>query len=151
MLPLLVRSVLTDKTSASACQHSSAVKGGPIAALHRTLCPLFGAPLESHIHLHFIHPSQHWSSIKEPTGFLCKMSLRLLSSSLRLFFNMLKSVSQPFINVKGAFINPERFLNDSFSPYFSLYTSFTSCTRYPLLRSISSIISKVSSLSASTL
>lgn len=103
MLPLLIRSALTVKTSASACQHSSAVKGGPIAALHRTLCSLFGAPLKSHLHLHFIHPSQHWSLIIEPTGFLCKMSLRLLSSSLRLFSNLLKKSITALSKCQGYF------------------------------------------------
>ena len=51
-----------------------------------TLSPQFGAPLRSHVHLHLYsaHPSQHDIPSGYPTGFLCKASLRLLSSSSHL-------------------------------------------------------------------
>ena len=126
MLPLLVHPTLTDRASASAVKHFFAIKGEPIAALQKTaskilllICCLFGAPLGSHVRLHFIHPSQlrdppNKSSTyralvgMNPPGILCKMSFRLLSSSLRsllsILFSLLKSVSQQNQNVKEGFV-----------------------------------------------
>ena len=74
MLPLLFILSSRKKTSAGACQHLSAVTGGPIAAL---LPPQFGALLGSHFRLRSIHPSQHgiWPSyprdfsVEYPAGY----------------------------------------------------------------------------------
>lgn len=57
MLPLLFISPSRDKISSSACQHSSAVKGGTHRSLTRT-CAGLGALLRSHVHPSSVHPSQ---------------------------------------------------------------------------------------------
>ena len=135
MLPLPIHPDLTDRASVSASQHSFAVKGEPIAALHRTsggilknssdclssanplglstVRFLFGAPLGSHIHLPFIHPSQHPSSVRHHGNSLWNVLRTTLSVTA--FFISVWSVKKritaicecqgyDFINSKDPFI-----------------------------------------------
>ena len=94
VLPLLFVPSSRSGTSSSACQHSSAVKGGPIAALPyiRTVRCAAQKPCSSVFHLSLSAKALHrplssasfcrsLHPVFTHSGLLCKTSARLLSSS----------------------------------------------------------------------
>lgn len=83
VLPLLFAAASRTAASASTCQYSSAVKGGPIAACCRSVIHSSVRCSEAiFICLSSIPLSIGQPVFFRPSGFLCRISNRLLSSSL---------------------------------------------------------------------
>ena len=120
VLPLLLHSALTDRTSASVTLHCQETLSRYNGRTHRSLyrpLPIVGALLRSHLQSFSLHPSQHphtparhrpqvwfWTSEAKHTssgslGILCKTSKNLLSSSLP--FSFIVHVQNPIIHLVG--------------------------------------------------